>query len=160
MCRATYDNDFLAQNSYWKEVPVVSDPDEWLIRMEFSPKTYDIDAFGIVSNLTYVRWLEDMRTEFLHRYLPWDRLEEEDLAPVLAETNIQYKSAVKMDQDIEGKLTMTDVGRTSWHLEFVFDRDGEVVLTAQQSGMFVDTESQSPRRLPEDLREKLLETIE
>ncbi len=132
---------------------------EWLIRMEFSPRTYDIDAFGIVSNITYVRWLEDMRTEFLHRYLPWDRLEEETMAPVLAETNIQYKNAVKMDQDIEGKLKMTDVGRTSWHLEFEFDRDGEVVLTAQQSGMFVDTKSQSPRRLPEDLRDTLTDTI-
>ncbi len=71
-----------------------------ILMLEEAPrtKTYDIDAFGIVSNITYVRWLEDMRTEFLHRYLPWDRLEEDNLAPVLAETNIQYKNAVKIDQ--------------------------------------------------------------
>lgn len=135
----------------------MSESEKWLVRMNFSPRTYDIDAFGIVSNITYIRWLEDMRTEFLHQYLPWDRLDEESLAPVLAETNIKYHTALQMDQEAEGKLNMTDHGLTSWQLEFEFDRNGDVIITAEQSGMFVDTETHKPRRLPDDLRDRLPE---
>jgi acyl-CoA thioester hydrolase len=123
--------------------------------MNFSPKTYDIDALGIVSNITYVRWLEDMRTEYLHENLPWDRLKEEGLAPVLVETNIQYKKPVKMAEEIEGKLRVIEVGRTSWRLQFEFTRGTEVVLTAKQKGMFVDMDSGNPKRLPEDLRSNM-----
>ena len=128
------------------------------VEMTFSPKTYDIDALGIVSNITYVRWLEDMRTEFLHENLPWDRLQDEGIGPVLAETNIKYHKAVTMGKEVTGKLWVTEVGRTSWRLKFDFVMDGETVIEAKQSGMFVDLETKKPRRLPEDLRENMRST--
>jgi acyl-CoA thioesterase FadM len=36
--------------------------------------------------------------------------------------------------------------------------DGETVIEAKQSGMFVDLDTKKPRRLPEDLRENMRST--
>jgi acyl-CoA thioester hydrolase len=33
-------------------------------------RTYDIDFAGIVNNIVYIRWLEDLRLEMLARYFP------------------------------------------------------------------------------------------
>jgi len=128
---------------------------EWHVKMNFSPKMYDVDAVGIVSNITYVRWLEDMRTEFLNQYIPWERLREVSMAPVLAETNIQYKNPLRMGEDVEGKLRVKDTGRTSWKLTFEFERDGQIVIIAEQTGVFVDLQTKKPARLPTNLRENM-----
>lgn len=128
---------------------------ELIIRMEFAPKTYDIDALGIVGNITYVRWLEDLRTEFLNQYLPWEELQSESLVPVLSETNINYQKPVRMGETVTGRLQLNEIGRSVWRLSFEFERDSELVLTAKQSGLFVDSETKKPRQLTEDLRKNI-----
>jgi len=35
------------------------------IDLPITVKTYDIDFMGIVSNISYVRWMEDLRLQFL-----------------------------------------------------------------------------------------------
>ncbi len=37
-------------------------------------KAYEIDAMGVVSNIVYVKWLEDARHEFLAKYYPYDEM--------------------------------------------------------------------------------------
>jgi acyl-CoA thioester hydrolase len=46
-------------------------------------KTYDIDFAGIVSNIVYIRWLEDLRLEMLDAYLPLQKMLEDGIAPIL-----------------------------------------------------------------------------
>jgi acyl-CoA thioester hydrolase len=53
------------------------------IRLAFPVKTYDVDFAGIVSNIVYVRWLEDLRLELLARTCPLARLVAEGIGPVL-----------------------------------------------------------------------------
>lgn len=129
--------------------------DEWTVSITFSPKTYDIDAMGVVSNITYVRWLEDLRTRFLEKNLPWNELQDHGLAPVLAETNIHYKQPLRMGDKTQGKLKLVELGRTTWYLKFLFETDGETIIEAEQSGLFVDTETHRPRKLPQPLKERI-----
>jgi len=42
-----------------------------LIEKEIKVATYDIDFAGIVSNISYIRWLEDLRLAWLEKYFPW-----------------------------------------------------------------------------------------
>jgi len=39
-----------------------------LIQKPLKINGYDIDVMGIVSNIVYIRWFEDLRFEFLDRY--------------------------------------------------------------------------------------------
>lgn len=131
---------------------------EPMVEMNFRPGMYDIDAMGIVSNITYVRWLEDLRLRFLDEYIPWERLDELGMGPVLAGTDIHYHKPLRLKDRARGLMNLLDMGRSSWELEFEFrrDSDGETVSTATQSGVFVDRETTRPRPLPEDLRNRLL----
>src|SRR5215470_9418798 len=57
-------------------------------------RTYDIDFAGIVSNIVFIRWLEDLRLGFLDRAYPLLRALAEDVAPILLSTRIDYRRPV------------------------------------------------------------------
>ena len=38
---------------------------------ELEVNGYDIDAMGIVSNIVYVRWFEDLRTDFINQHIKY-----------------------------------------------------------------------------------------
>jgi len=44
------------------------------IQMPFNIRTYDINFAGIVSNIVYHRWLEDMRLDLIEQHLPLDSI--------------------------------------------------------------------------------------
>lgn len=58
--------------------------------------TYDIDFMGIVSNISYVRWLEDLRLHFLDVHYPLQKLVSEFIVPILTKTHIEYKRSIRM----------------------------------------------------------------
>src|SRR5947208_6147204 len=40
------------------------------VELLLAVRTYDIDFAGHVSNIVYIRWLEDLRLQFLNEHLP------------------------------------------------------------------------------------------
>ena len=53
------------------------------IDLPITVKTYDIDFMGIVSNISYIRWMEDLRLQFLDIHYPLQKLIAELIVPVL-----------------------------------------------------------------------------
>ncbi|MEE9465669.1 MAG: thioesterase family protein, partial [Candidatus Neomarinimicrobiota bacterium] len=62
------------------------------IELPLEIKSYDIDYAGVVSNIVYVRWLEDLRGAMLSRHLPLDRMLDSGVLPAVAQTRIDYKA--------------------------------------------------------------------
>ena len=127
------------------------------IRLTFSIKTYDIDFAGIVSNLVYVRWLEDLRLELLTRAYPLDRLVADGLGPVLLETHITYRDALTIHDRPEGRMSVEAMGRVRWTVaaEFITPESGRVHATARQTGLFIRLATRRPVPVPEPLRSGL-----
>ena len=44
-------------------------------------KPYDMDVVGVVSNIVYVRWMEDLRLAMLDAYLPLDEQMADGIVP-------------------------------------------------------------------------------
>ncbi len=44
------------------------------VALDLPIKTYDIDFAGIVSNIVYIRWLEDLRLKMLESHFPIENL--------------------------------------------------------------------------------------
>ena len=40
-----------------------------IVDTEIEVNGYDIDAMGIVSNIVFIRWFEDLRTIFINQYM-------------------------------------------------------------------------------------------
>jgi acyl-CoA thioester hydrolase len=103
------------------------------IRLAFPVRTYDIDFAGIVSNIVYVRWLEDLRLELLARAYPLARLVADGLGPVLLETHLLYRDALTVHDRPEGRMWAEAMGRVRWTVaaEFVTPDTGRVHATAR-----------------------------
>lgn len=121
------------------------------VELSFQPKTYDIDFAGHVSNIVYIRWLEDLRLLLLDTYLPLKTLMEKGIAPVVMRTTIDYKRPVKLFDKPIGKMWAGDMGNVKGILLAEFSVNGVVVATAEQVGIFVRLESGRPVAFPEEL---------
>jgi len=123
------------------------------VRVPLAIRPYDVDVAGIVSNIVYVRWLEDLRMEMLARLLPPGELERRRIMPVVVRTEIDYRSSLRFHDSCAGTMRLEGVGRTSVRLSarFVNGR-GETAAEAVQVGVFLDTETNRPVPVPDEIR--------
>ncbi|HET6821818.1 MAG TPA: thioesterase family protein [Anaerolineales bacterium] len=124
------------------------------IRHEFRVMTYDIDFAGIVSNISYIRWLEDLRNLFAEQALSLGDALQRGIAPALMHTEIDYLSPVRFPDIVIGRMWLAEHGRSKWELaaEFESQRAGQLVARARQVGVFVTLKTLRPIRLPEEYR--------
>lgn len=122
------------------------------VELSFQPKTYDIDFAGHVSNIVYIRWLEDLRMKVLDTYLPLHALMERGIAPVVMRTAIEYKRPVKLFDAVTGTMWASEMGNVKGTLSAEFTVHGNVVATSEQIGVFVRMDSGRPVAFPEEFR--------
>jgi acyl-CoA thioester hydrolase len=116
----------------------------------FPVMTYDVDFAGIVSNIVYIRWLEDLRNLFARRVLSIDEALRRAIAPVLSRTEIDYLAPARFPDELEGRMWLTERGRARFVLsaEFRSRRAGSLTARARQSGVFVSLTALRPVPLP------------
>lgn len=115
---------------------------------------YDIDVAGVVNNAVYVRWLEDLRTVFMARWLSFEQSLARGLAPTLVRLEVDYRAALRMGDRAEGELWFREVGRASGLIETEIRRvpDGRTCAHALQTVCFVDQRTGRPTRIPPEVR--------
>lgn len=123
-----------------------------LVSLPIRVKTYDIDVMGHVNNIVYIRWLEDLRTQFLDVHLPLVGLLERGLAPVIVGTEIHYRQGISLaDHEVLGRMWAKEFGKAVFYIAADFLVDGEVRCTAVQRGTFVEMKKMRPVRIPPEL---------
>lgn len=120
-------------------------------------KTYDIDFAGIVSNIVYIRWLEDLRLKFLDEHWQIDKQIEQGYVPILAGTEIEYKRPIKLIDQVIGRLWLNNLGRLKWTVQAEILSNNELAAVATQKGAFVNLQNGRPIAIPEELHKKYLE---
>ncbi|MBW4556172.1 MAG: acyl-CoA thioesterase [Trichormus sp. ATA11-4-KO1] len=127
------------------------------VKLTISVKTYDIDFAGIVSNIVYIRWLEDLRLKCLDEYLPLDKLIEQGYVPILSGTEIEYKRAIKLADKVEGRLWLSSMGRLKLTAQAEILSNDQLAAVAIQKGAFVNLQNGRPMPIPQELQQKYLE---
>src|SRR5947207_7702310 len=74
-------------------------------------RTYDIDFAGIVSNIVFIRWLEDLRLGLLDQVYPLTQALAEDVAPILLSTRINYRRPVIIADRLVGRMRVAALRR-------------------------------------------------
>ena len=115
-------------------------------------QTYDIDFAGIVSNIVFIRWLEDLRLGLMAQSYPLARALAEDVAPVLLETRIAYRRPVVIGDALLGRMRLAALGRVRWRLGALFTVGATVHAEAEQQGLFVQLSTRKPIAIPEPIR--------
>jgi acyl-CoA thioester hydrolase len=118
----------------------------------FPVRTYDIDFAGIVSNIVYIRWLEDLRLRMLEVHYPLEPVLARGEGPVLARTEIEYLLPVRFGSSVRGVMWAAGHGRARFDLEAEFTVNDRAVAHASQRGYFVHYGRMEVLPLPEELR--------
>lgn len=120
-------------------------------------RTYDIDFMGIVSNIVYIRWLEDLRLKFLDEHWQLNQQIEQGYTPILAGTEIEYKRPIKIIDQVIGRLWLSNLGRLKWTVQAEILSNNELAAVATQKGGFVSLQNNRLIPIPEELQKKYLE---
>jgi acyl-CoA thioester hydrolase len=138
---------------------IVSKNQPFEIEVRLPVKTYDIDFTGVVSNIVYVRWLEDLRLEMLSHHFPLTEQLKNGIAPVVIQTKIEYKQAIKLADVPIGKMWIKTMESLRWTVNAAIVVNGKVAALGEQVGIFVDLQSKKPIRMPERLTQKYREYV-
>jgi acyl-CoA thioester hydrolase len=129
------------------------------VELVFEAKTYDIDFAGIVNNIVYVRWLEDLRCKMLTDSFSMQDQLEEGIHPVLIRTEIDYRKAVRLGEKPVGRMWIAEGSGVKWVLQAEFILGGELVAEARQEGVFVHHTTLKPVRMPHIFMRAIRESL-
>src|SRR6476661_8571171 len=104
------------------------------VELALRVRTYDIDFAGVVSNIVYIRWLEDLRMKLLDEHLPLEGQVKQGRSPVLASTRIEYRRPIRLFDHPVGRMWMSDVSRARWTVHAEILLDGQPAAVAVQVG--------------------------
>ena len=124
-----------------------------LVNLSFRVQTYDIDFASHVNNGVYMRWLEELRFEFLRVHYPLERFLAEDITPVLATSTIEFKRSISLFDAPRGEMWCTQLGRATLTLESEIAVDGNICASAKQRGMLIYRSTTKPARMPKEMIE-------
>jgi acyl-CoA thioester hydrolase len=115
-------------------------------------RTYDVDFSGVVSQLTYHRWLEDLWVTMLSRHRALQRQVDGGSVPVVSRTALHARNAIGLGDSVRARMWVSQAGHFRWTLTAEFAVGSTVSATATQTGCFVDLETRRPVPLPVEVR--------
>ena len=124
------------------------------VELPISVRTYDIDSAGHVSNIVYIRWLEDLRLELFEKHFSLQAFVQENITLVLASTHIEYKRSIRLFDRVTAEMWIESLTNATIKLRAEFFAEGKMTTEAWHTGVFVDLKSLKPRRVPEIVQTK------
>jgi acyl-CoA thioester hydrolase len=121
------------------------------VELDFSVRTYDIDFAGIVSNIVYIRWLEDLRLTILEEYYPLENFLSKGLVPTLVETHIKYIRPITIADQPHAHMWIGRMTKLKLVFSAEFNINGEITTSSEQLGCLVDVSNGRPAPIPDDL---------
>jgi acyl-CoA thioester hydrolase len=124
---------------------------EVLVELDLPIRTYDIDFAGIVSNIVYIRWLEDLRLTMLaQHYLPLSELMLTGIAPILTNTEINYQRQLTIHDRPLGRMWIAELGTLRCIVAAEILNGKYSAAQAKQTVLFINLTTRRPVRIPPD----------
>src|SRR5262249_53677550 len=96
----------------------------FLVELPLKVQGYDVDVVGIVSNIVYVRWLEDLRQAFCDAHAPTDAMMAQGFLPALGSTHVEYKRAIRFGDAVTGRIWFDGFRGQRWGFAFEIVANG------------------------------------
>jgi acyl-CoA thioester hydrolase len=126
-------------------------PDRLEVQLPLRVKPYDIDVVGVVSNIVYVRWMEDLRLAMLDAYLPLDEQMADRFVPAILKVEIEYKRAIQIHDEVLGTMWLSGLEKLRFEVSAEFRANGHIAAVGRQEGCFINLCTKRPVRPPAKL---------
>ena len=123
----------------------------------------DMDDFGHVNNIIYLKWCETSRVELFREI--WnlkslkmqDIMEKEGMGPILANFNMNYKIPIQYPDMITVKTRITSIGNTSFGVGHeLFSKTNKDKIVASGESVIVMINYKSGKKAPIDINNRSL----
>ena len=120
----------------------------------------DMDAFGHVNNVVYIRWFESARIDLLDTLKSTVTMTPGGIGPILASIKCDYKKQLHFPDTVHIGSRVGKTGRSSMKVEHtVFSERLNSVAAYGTSALVVfDYQANRPVRIPDELRQALSNT--
>ena len=115
----------------------------------------DIDPMNHVNNAVYATYLEQARAALYEDRLGVDLGEAET---VLARLEIDFRSPIKLDDEVVVGLEVGDVGRSSIPMDYEIRADGELAATGHTVQVVFDPQTGESVPVPDEWRDAFAPT--
>ena len=132
-------------------MPKSPTPDRLEVQVPLRVKPYDIDVVGVVSNIVYVRWMEDLRLAMLDAYLPLDEQMADGIVPSILKVEIEYKRAIQLHDEVIATMWLSGLEKLRFEVTAEFRANGHVAAIGRQEGCFISLSTKRPVRPPAKL---------
>lgn len=114
----------------------------------------DMDAFGHVNNVVYIRWFETARIDLLDTFVSSVTMAAGGIGPILASIHCDYRKQLHYPDDVLVGSRCGRLGRTSIDVEHAIYSvsQQQVVATGTSVLVIFDYDANRPVRIPDDLR--------
>jgi len=136
----------------------------WPITTEIPVLWGDMDSFGHVNNIIYLKWCETSRVELMCKVWDLDALSmnkilsDKGIGPILANFNTNYRIPISCPDTIYVKTRIKHIGNTSFGIEhqitsknngskIVVDADSVVVMVNYKTGEKIQIDDNSRKKL-------------
>ena len=123
-----------------------------LLKQPIIIQMYETDYAGVISNVEYIRWLEVLRRALMDTYSSTRELIQQDVALAVHTLNITYRRPVFTLDELEGRVWIEKMGRTSIFFRYELLVDGMVRTTAAQRCVFLNIKTGKQCRVPDGIR--------
>jgi len=124
----------------------------------------DMDGFGHVNNIIYLKWCETARIELFRKIWNYkignmeEIIEKGGIGPILANFNMDYRYPVKYPATIKITTSITHIGNSSigiGHELFIDNNENKLVALANSVVVMVNYLSNTKAKINDSDREKL-----
>lgn len=112
----------------------------------------DLDPRGHVNHAVYVTYFEEAKAAFFEDVLgvPLD-----EAPTVVRALEVDYAGSITLDEEVTVDLVVTDIGTTSFTIEYDLFTGRDRVATGSTVSVFIEPATGQPRPLPDDWRDSL-----
>ena len=121
----------------------------WPVTIELPIQWGDMDSFGHVNNVMYLRWFESARIAYFQAAGILARMETERIGPILARSTIDYRIALQYPDEVRVAATVTKLGTTSFTMALrLRSRANDRNIAAEGENVIVMIDYRTQRKVP------------
>ncbi len=128
----------------------------WPVTIELPVQWGDMDSFGHVNNVVYLRWFESARIAYFERAGVLSQMP--DIGPIQARQVIDYRIALRYPDRLLVSTTVTRLGNTSFTMGLrLRSHANDRAIAAEGEAVIVMVDYRNNRKIPlsEDLRKRI-----
>ena len=137
---------------------------KWPIKTEIPDLWGDVDSFGHVNNIIYLKWCERSRVELFRKMYDVKTLDTENIqlgsgvGPILANFNCNYRTPIKYPDVIYIKTRISHIGNTSYGIEhqmYSKNNDEKIVFDGSSVIVMVNYKNETKFQLDSEMKKTL-----